>query len=236
MSSKLTSIILAAGKSNRFGGKIPKTFLSFYGRPLFYYSLYSFNQVDEVDSIYLVVSKEMLEEAQLYKKKYFKNINKFKDIIVGGDERMHSVFNALNSIRKDTEYVALHDAARPFIKPELIRTIFYEAVKRDAAVCGIPVIDTIKMLNHNVFIETHLKREELIAIQTPQIFNYNKLYDNYKNAIAKDVVYTDDTEIFALSGDKISIVKGDKDLFKITYKDDIKIAKSIYQRIKNIWK
>ncbi|HOV13299.1 MAG TPA: 2-C-methyl-D-erythritol 4-phosphate cytidylyltransferase [Spirochaetota bacterium] len=235
MKKKLTAVILAAGKGSRFGGKTPKTFLTLNGKPIFYYSIYSFYKIEEVDSIYLVVSNDMLEYSKILQKKYLNKIEKFQGIITGGKERSDSVFNALKSLSSNTEYIALHDAARPFIKPKLIIDIFNEALKVGGASCGMPPIDTIKSLDKDRIIDKHLKRDSLIAIQTPQIFKYDLLFEAYKNAINNNNIFTDDTEVFALSGNKISIINGDKDLIKITYKEDLNTALKIYKGIKYLW-
>ncbi|HPO49016.1 MAG TPA: 2-C-methyl-D-erythritol 4-phosphate cytidylyltransferase, partial [Spirochaetota bacterium] len=115
MREKLIAVVLAAGKGSRFGGSKPKTFLKLYGKPVFWYSVQAFSQADAVDEIYLVVSEEMGQVALRMKSKYFKDIKKFKKIIIGGKERMDSVYNALCEIENSSEnaYVALHDAARP---------------------------------------------------------------------------------------------------------------------------
>jgi 2-C-methyl-D-erythritol 4-phosphate cytidylyltransferase len=238
MKEKLTAVILAAGSGERFGSKLPKAFIKISGKPMFWYSTYAFNSLEAVDNIYVVVSPEKLEFVKKTQLKYLKNILKFKGFITGGKSRQDSVYNALKiiSVEDGIEYVAIHDAARPFIKPNVIFDIFKEAVKVGGAAPGISVVDTIKQVNENDFISKHLKREDIVAIQTPQIFKFDKISKAYQIARKKNLCFTDDTEVFTLVDKKIMVVSGDNDLIKMTYKDDIKIAKEIIKRNKKIWK
>jgi 2-C-methyl-D-erythritol 4-phosphate cytidylyltransferase len=238
MKEKLTVIVLAAGAGSRFDSEMPKVFTNIGNKPMCWYSIHSFQKCDFVDNIYVVVSPERLEYAKTIQKKHFKNISKFKSFITGGKARQDSVYNALKIIQAEgrCEFASIHDAARPFIKPQLIYDIFKQAVKTGAATCGIPVVDTIKMINDNEIITGHLNRNDLVAIQTPQIFNYEKLLKAYLSARKKSLIFTDDTEAYSHIDRKISVVPGDKDLIKITYKDDIRIASEILKKNKNIWK
>nr|HPO49977.1 2-C-methyl-D-erythritol 4-phosphate cytidylyltransferase [Spirochaetota bacterium] len=103
------------------------------------------------------------------------------------------------------------------------------------ASCGIPVVDTIKIVEDNGKIASHLKRSDLTAIQTPQIFNIKDLVTAYKKTKEENLFFTDDTEVFSLIGKDVFIVKGDKDLIKITYKEDLKTAKEILKRNGKKW-
>ncbi|OHD20933.1 MAG: 2-C-methyl-D-erythritol 4-phosphate cytidylyltransferase [Spirochaetes bacterium GWD1_27_9] len=238
MKEKLTVVILGAGSGTRFGSNLPKIFVKINGKPLLWYSLYSFQNVEEVENIYVVVSPDRLEYARTLQKKFFKKITKFRGFITGGKTRFDSVLNALKIIQMEEEcnFVAIHDAARPFIKPELINKIFTEAIKVGASSCGISVVDTIKSLDEKGFIHSHLKREHLVSIQTPQIFNFQKLIKSYQIAKKKEIAFTDDTEVYSLVDKKISIIEGDNDLTKITYKEDLKTAKEILKRNRNLWR
>lgn len=237
MKENLTAIILSAGKGKRFLSDIPKTFLKLDGKPLFWYSLYSFSLVDAVDNIYMVVSEEMLPYAREMEKRYLKDMKKFRGFITGGNERFDSVYNALQFVSKTKpQFIALHDAARPFIKKELINTIFNKAKEFGAASCGISVVDTIKVIDDTDVIKNHLKRDNIIAIQTPQIFRFDKLLNNYSSVKNTNRSFTDDTEVYGINGDNVFIVCGDKDLQKITYKEDLITAKEILKRNKKLWR
>jgi 2-C-methyl-D-erythritol 4-phosphate cytidylyltransferase len=237
MNKTLSVVIVAAGASTRISGKTPKPFIKINNKPILWYSAFLFNKLDFVKEIYIVISKKNLIDAKRIQKKYLKNINKFKNFIIGGKERSDSVYNALQYIytKNKPDYIAIHDAARPLIRTELTQSIFNEAIKYEAAAPGIPITDTIKECN-NSFISSHLNRKNLIAIQTPQIFNFNKLINSYNKYYNKNMKITDDTEIYSKKNKNVKIVEGDINLFKITYKRDIKIAKKIIKKHKKLWK
>jgi 2-C-methyl-D-erythritol 4-phosphate cytidylyltransferase len=238
MNKNLDVIIASAGISRRLNLKTPKPFIKINNKPVLWYSLYSFQKIDNVKNIYVVIAPDMSDFAEKIKMKYFRKFTKFKSFIIGGENRINSVFNALDHINSNdpAEYIAIHDAARPFITEEMILRIYEQASLYGAASCGIPVVDTVKECSGDKFIRLHLKREDLIAIQTPQIFKYKKLFSAYKKVINKNKVYTDDTEIYGLYNKKIKIIEGSPDLLKITFKNDLKTAKIILRNNKKLWK
>lgn len=237
MNKNLFVVIAAAGASTRITSKIPKPFIIINNKPMLWYSIFSFDKLDFVKGIFVVISEKDLEYSKKFEKKYLKKIYKFKSFIIGGKERSDSVYNALQYINKknNPDFIAIHDAARPIIKQDLICKIFNEAVKYGSAAPGIQVIDTIKKINNDYFISSHLNREDLIAIQTPQIFNFNNLLKSYNIYYKKKINVTDDTEIYSNGHKNIKIVKGDLNLFKITFNRDIKTAKKILRENKKQW-
>ena len=237
MNKNLTVLILAAGTSSRLKNDIPKPFIKIKNKPILWYSLYSFQKLPFVKKIYIIISPNHMKMGKLFQQKYLGKIEKFAGFLEGGKERQNSVYNALKLIKHKIEcnYIAVHDAARPFIKPELIKNILNAAIKYKAAACGIPVTDTIKICDKNKIIVSHPIRNDLIAIQTPQIFLFTKLWNAYKKTANNNTNFTDDTEIYGKHYDEIKIINGDKDLFKITFKEDLIIAKSILKKYKNTW-
>ncbi len=235
MHEKLTAIILAAGASKRFNNKIEKPFIKLNNKPLLWYSLYSFEKCPAVNEIYIVASKNRIELMNLMLKKYFSSFKKLKGIIAGGERRQDSVLNALLNIKK-CNYIAIHDSARPFIKVNIIHKLFVEAYKYKACAPGISPVDTIKKINRKGFLSEHLIRNSLIAIQTPQVFKFDRILNAYKKSIRLKKEFTDDTEIYSLLYDRVKIIEGDKDLIKVTFNEDLKTAKLILRNNKGLWK
>lgn len=235
---KLHVIIMAAGSGARLKSETPKAFYPINKKPLLYYSLAAFNRVDFIESIYIVIAPGMKKYATKVMGKSVKKIAKFAGYIKGGKERQDSVQNALRylSNHDSCEYLAIHDAARPFITKKVITETWKACLEFGAAAPGIPVVDTIKSCNDAMIIDTHLKRRELIAIQTPQIFNFDQLYKAYEKISRESIIVTDDTEAFDLLYNGVKITGGDENLFKITYKDDIKKAKLYIKEHKKLWK
>ena len=223
---KLDVILLSGGSGSRFGGSVPKTFIEVKGRTLILYPLLAFASMPFVHQIVLVVGQgcplELIENEPV-----MNNVT----IVQGGETRTDSVRNGLEALSRIAdcgEYIAVHDGARPFVPAEVIQNVLTAAVRHGIAAPGIPVTDTIKRLNPNNIVSEHLRRDELTAIQTPQIFRRDiieHLYHHHsKNAV------TDDTELAALTGHQTKIVPGSRDMFKVTYPEDIILAERVAER------
>lgn len=151
-------------------------------------------------------------------KKYFENLKKIKNIVVGGEERKDSVINGLECfLTSNINKVLIHDGARPIVKSELINKIVY---KIDDKKCIVPVItanETIKFIK-NKKIKT-LNRDSLYITQTPQGFPFPKIYYLYKKYENKKLF--DDSMVFELENEEIELINGDFSNIKVTYNNDI---------------
>jgi 2-C-methyl-D-erythritol 4-phosphate cytidylyltransferase/2-C-methyl-D-erythritol 4-phosphate cytidylyltransferase/2-C-methyl-D-erythritol 2,4-cyclodiphosphate synthase len=96
------------------------------------------------------------------------------------------------------------------------------AIQYGASVPGLTPTDTQKQINSEGFIEKHLERKSLVAVQTPQGFEFNKLYEAHKKSILENVEYTDDTEIWGKYCGAVKVIEGDSNNIKITYPADLK--------------
>ena len=153
-------------------------------------------------------------------KAHIKKLN-IKDIkiIIGGNTRAESAYNALNSIKSNNiKNVIVHDAARPNFSLKLLDRLCKEVKSNDCVIPAIQTTDSIKQKSSNII--TNLKRENIYLIQTPQAFNYKKLY---KLQNEKSIEITDDANLFVRAGKKIKIIKGEFSNNKITVNSDIKI-------------
>ena len=205
-------ILLAGGESKRFNSKIPKPYTFYKGKPLLLHSLDKIKDFNKFNKIILVINKKH--------KKYIKNLDvKNIKIVVGGNTRAESSFNALKSIkRSNCKNVLIHDAARPNFSLKLLKKLMDELKNND---CVIPVIqpnDSVKQKNSKIL--KNLKRENIYLIQTPQAFNYKKLYALQS---IKDDNVTDDSNLFVRAGKKIKMIKGEINNSKITINSDIKV-------------
>ena len=154
------------------------------------------------------------------------------NFVEGGNTRQKSVFNALKAIKSsgiNPDIVLIHDGARPFIKEDVIRNVTAGALEFGASVPGVTPIDTQKEIDENGFVVRHLIRKNLLAVQTPQGFNFAKLYEAHKNAEIdysdKNCMevreFTDDTEIWGKYYGLVKTVPGDINNIKITYPSDL---------------
>ena len=205
-------IILAGGESKRFNSNTPKPYHLYKGKPLLQHSIDKVKDYGKFNKIVLVINK---------KHKTYINKLKIKDvkIITGGKTRAESAYKALKSIRSfNVKNVMIHDAARPNFSLKLLDTLNKELQINDCVVPAIQTTDSIKLKSLNKV--TNLKRENVYLIQTPQAFNYKKLYQLQNN---KSIDVTDDANLFVKAGKKIKIINGEINNNKITRNSDIKI-------------
>ena len=146
--------------------------------------------------------------------------------IPGGDTRQKSVFNGLAALAETgIDTVLIHDGARPWVTPGLIRLVAEEARSRGAAAPVIPVVDTVKTLDSRGYIREHLVRERIGAIQTPQGFHYPAILEAHEKALKDHRVYTDDTEIYGLHIGEVFTVPGELTNRKITFPTDLEAVR-----------
>lgn len=227
---KTTAIVLAAGQGKRMGSDVAKQFLLLNGRPVLYYSLNNFEN-SIVDEIILVTGEGMQEycEKEIVKKY---NFHKVTQIVTGGKERYHSVACGLDAVSDDCDYVLIHDGARPFATPEIIKRGIDAVTEYKACVIGMPVKDTIKISDENGFGESTPNRNRVWQIQTPQIFDYKLIKDAYIKLLQEEiklkqdgVVITDDAMVAELFTDyKVKFVEGSYQNIKLTTPEDLGVA------------
>ena len=221
--AKYTAIVLSAGKGSRMGSSVHKQYLLLCGRPVIYYTLKAFEE-SPVDEIVLVTGegeeeycrKEIVEKYKLHK---------VTKIVKGGKERYHSVFQGLSAC-EHTDYVLIHDGARPFIEQEVIRHTMDEVQKKHACIAAVPVKDTIKKVDENGKVEDTPPRKSLYTVQTPQSFSYSLIYDSYQKMIAdgREDVTDDEMVVEAYGKVTVYVIDGSYRNFKITTPEDLEMA------------
>lgn len=227
----ITAIVLAAGKGNRMHSEIPKQYLNIGGKPVLYYSLKRFEE-SSVDDIILVTGEEeityckenIVDKYRLYK---------VKQIVAGGTERFWSVRNGLNAVTA-ADYVLIHDAARPCLTVDIIERSIVEVAKSGACTVGVPVKDTIKVVDeNNIGIDTP-SRASLWQVQTPQSFLYSDIVKAYQQLEdSNDTDITDDTMIIErFLGKKTKLILGDYCNIKITTPEDLSVAEIFLKKVK----
>jgi 2-C-methyl-D-erythritol 4-phosphate cytidylyltransferase len=221
------AILLAAGKSRRFSYKnIKKQFLRFKDKTLIEYVLDKFLKVRSIKQFLVVVPKENFKKTE-------KILSKYKDInlqmVIGGKERYNSVANAVKFLDKNIDYVLVHDVARPFVSVDLIKRCIEKIKNCDCLIPAINVSDTVKMINSNSEVIKTLDRENLVLVQTPQVFKTSvlkKIYsDEILNKWTKKKKITDDAQLAELEGYKVKVIEGEKQNFKITTREDLYFIK-----------
>ena len=215
---KYAAIVLAAGSGKRMNSQVHKQYLIIQDRPVLYYSLKAFED-SAVDEIVLVVGKG---EEEFCRKEIVDKygISKVKAIVEGGKERYHSVFEGLKQT-SDADYVLIHDGARPFVSEKIILDGIENAKKYGAAAPGVMPKDTIKVKDDFSFSKETLKRESLIAIQTPQVFKKDIIVKCHERVRENNVSVTDDTMVVEKYGYKVYLYDGDYINIKVTTPEDL---------------
>lgn len=188
---RYTAIVLAAGQGKRMGSSVHKQYLLLQGKPVLYYALKAFEE-SPVGEIILVVGSGEIDYCQKeIIEKY--GFQKIKCIVEGGRERYHSVFCGLCAVEQ-SDYVLIHDGARPFLNQEIIRKSMEAAKEYQAAVVGMTVKDTIKIADEKTFAKSTPKREHIWMIQTPQAFSYPLIYQAYRELLRVEQNHSSEQE------------------------------------------
>ena len=150
-------------------------------------------------------------------------ITKLTACTVGGATRQESVINGVKQISKEAQLVAVHDGARPLVKPEHIEKVIKDASVFGGATLGVPVKDTIKTVNDGLISDTP-PRKFLYITQTPQVFKRQLYFEGIDFALEHGLDFTDDCQLVEAIGGKVAMTTGDYTNIKITTPEDIKLA------------
>ncbi|WP_420547208.1 bifunctional 2-C-methyl-D-erythritol 4-phosphate cytidylyltransferase/2-C-methyl-D-erythritol 2,4-cyclodiphosphate synthase [Curvivirga sp.] len=214
---KKIALIVAAGRGYRAGGDIPKQYRLVAQKPLIRYAVEVFTHSAEIDDLYIVIhpNDESLYTDALNGLSY--------TAISGGSERQDSVRLGLKAISKkyaSDDLVFIHDAARPFLSEELIldcvQALNNNAV--DGVVPTLEIVDTVKQVDNQNFINQTVDRSVLRNVQTPQVFSLSKILDAHIKAEGQKL--TDDASVAEVAGLKIRCIPGDIGNFKVTRPED----------------
>lgn len=220
---RLSLIIPAAGSGVRLGMKTPKPFIELGGRTIIQHTIDKFIDIPELGQLLIVASAQNIDRVRGLLSNFDRSDVDIS-VVEGGDERQDSISNALKFVDTGCDLVAIHDAVRPFIEKNVVEECIRKAMKYGAAIPGIPVKDTVKVLNDEQFVESTPDRSFLWQIQTPQVFKRQILFDAYDKANNEGFTGTDDSSLVENLGVKVHVVKSSYDNFKITYPIDLKLA------------
>ena len=229
MKKHCAAIILAAGKESRTGMKEAKQFLEIGGLPVVAHSLTAFQKSPRIDEIILAVPKEQIAyvRREIVEKYGF---DKVTAVTAGGAQRYESVWNALQilSERAEEGYVFIHDGARPFVSGDIIERAFQAAEKWGASVVGMPVKDTIKLVDADGCIVDSPNRSGLWQAQTPQVFRQSLLTEAFCRQMEDDCsLITDDAMVVQRqTGVRAHMVEGSYENIKITTPEDLLVAEA----------
>ncbi len=203
-----------------------KLFTPLAGKPVLWYSLQAFSDCEEIDEILVVAKEESLSDVE--KLVQDESFSKVSNVIKGGTERHLSVWKGLEAVESaGSEFVAIHDGARPLTTAKLIRDCLAMAREHGAACCASPIPDTVKRATPDLVVSESVERNGLWGMQTPQIFASGLILQAYVSLIAKHEMVTDEVSAVQKLGKRIALLKNDDWNFKITFPKDIEMAEHV---------
>jgi 2-C-methyl-D-erythritol 4-phosphate cytidylyltransferase len=221
---KVFAIIPAGGKGKRGATETPKQYLRFHGKELIVYTLEVFQKNNLIDEIIISAEPAFFSLLKDIKKKF--QLTKISQIVEGGEERQHSVYNALKAIKADdNDLVAVHDAARPLLSENILTKAINTAKEKGNALVCLKARDTL--LKGDQIVKEYVDRTEIYYVQTPQIFKYDDLMTAMKKAYKKNFIGTDESMLIKNLGIDINIVEGSMLNFKVTTTTDIEMFEKL---------
>jgi len=226
MNSKISVLIPAAGQGKRMESSVKKPYLMLDDKPILSHTIDHFEQNSVIDEIFVIVDQSdfmVCREKALSPFRY----RKVGELVAGGETRQASVFNGLRSLSDDVDFVVVHDGVRPFINDKIIFECLEAAAECGAAVSAVPVKETIKVANKELFVDHTPQRDRLWQVQTPQVFRKSLIVEAHKKAIQDRINAPDDAALVENLGSPIKLVMGSYKNVKLTTPEDLRIAETL---------
>lgn len=241
------AIVLAAGRGKRMNSKVAKQYLLLRDKPVLYYALRQFEN-SFIDDVVLVTAKDEISycKEEIVEKYGF---TKVRNIVAGGQERYHSVYQGLLAAQEELckhaavcmeedFCVYIHDGARPFISEEILVRARESVLQYGSGVVGMPVKDTIKIADEEGFAVSTPKRSLVWQVQTPQCFlasvimpAYGKLMEQEEELSEQGVAITDDAMVVELlTEERVKLTEGSYENIKITTPEDLVVAEGFLDK------
>lgn len=236
MTPIIYGVIVAAGVGKRFGSDMPKQYTLIHGKTVLEHSVAAISAVKNLEKITLVISAEDNIAKTL-------NFATPVDFVIGGAERMHSVFHGVQAIWEDCAvenrnhiknqaWVLIHDSARPCVKSSDIEKLIMQVTQSEqgqqtGGIFAVPVRDTVKQsqnIDGQNFSQKTIDRNHLWLAQTPQLFPLEPLYHYLQQAIEQNIPFTDEASLFEHFGKMPILVEGSHSNVKLTFPEDLLFA------------
>jgi len=225
-------IIVAGGNGKRMKSPINKIFLKIDGKPIIYWTLKAFEQNKTINKIIISAKKEDIKKIRLLIKK--NNFKKIIGIVEANHSRQDSTFLVLKWLKtqlKDDDLIGVHNAVNPFVSELEIINVFEAAKKHGAALLAHPARDTVKITSGEGIVEKTPLRESCWYAQTPQVSSFSNLWSAFNKAQDENFSGTDDTQLLEKIGIKAKIIPCSNFNFKITFQEDLFVAKRILKML-----
>jgi 2-C-methyl-D-erythritol 4-phosphate cytidylyltransferase len=218
---RIALVIPAAGAGARMGTRTPKQFLRIGRRSILEVTLGQFQAPPLVHEIVIALPEPHLPRARRLLGRQRPSRRPAPGLVVGGATRQESVWRALQALAREADIVVVHDGVRPFITRDLVRRVVRAAVAHGAAICALPIAETVKRVRGEV-VEATLDRSELWAVQTPQAFRFPLLREAHEKARRDGFVGTDEAMLVERLGHPVRVVRGLESNIKVTTPADLR--------------
>ncbi|MBR5362175.1 MAG: 2-C-methyl-D-erythritol 4-phosphate cytidylyltransferase [Oscillospiraceae bacterium] len=219
------AILVCAGNATRMGG-IHKILHSLGDTTVLHQVLRSFCQCESIAGLVVICRKQDIDEFQRSIAEIEDELHQPVTVTAGGETRQQSVQNGVSALPFDAAYIAVHDGARPLIRPADIEHVIADARISGAATLGVPVKDTIKLVQDGIIKETP-ERALLWQTQTPQVFRLNLYRQAMQLAAEQGKDYTDDCQLMEALGVPVTMTEGAYSNIKLTTPDDFAVAEAL---------
>lgn len=214
---EISALLLAGGLSRRMGSACPKQFLPLKDKPIVLYSLEVLLQIEEIKEVIVVCAPQYHALFDRYAVRF----------ALPGRERQDSVYNGLCAASPSSEWILVHDAARPFITQQCVRSLFEPGLSCGVSALAVPAKNTLKIVNDKQYVGSTLDRSKIWEMQTPQLLNKEVMRRAFA-AIQKDkVAVTDDVSLAEHMNCQVKLVTGSYNNIKITTQEDLLFAQWI---------
>ena len=212
------AIIVAAGAGERLGAGLPKALVHLGGQPIVARAAAAFVAASSVEQIVVVAPPRFTEELRTH-------VPPDVSVVSGGATRQESVTAGLDTLGADVRVVAIHDAARPLVTPELIdRTVAALRPPWDAVAPALAIVDTLKAVDNRRAVLRTVDRTGVWAVQTPQVSSRATLERVHARVVSGFGAATDDLSLIERAGGRVLLIDGDPANFKITHPEDLVLA------------
>lgn len=226
MNSKISVLIPAAGQGKRMETSMKKPYLMLLDKPILSHTIERFEQNSVIDEIFIIVDES---DFTICNKRVIApfRFRKVRGLVAGGETRQVSVYNGIRTLSEDVDFVIVHDGVRPFLNDEIIFKCIEAAAEFGASVSAVPVKETIKVANDDLFIDHTPERDHLWRVQTPQVFRKSILLEAHDKAIEDGISAPDDATLIEKLGVPVKLVMGSYRNLKLTTPEDLKIAETL---------
>ena len=234
------AIICAGGNGERMKTKENKIFLQVSGKPVIYFTLKALSNYDKIDAIYITVGEEYIHRLENIISLY--DIKKVRSIEKAYETRQESTYHVIEKLKGKNiardSYLLIHNAVNPFVKHSELDRCLDAAMKYGASLLGFQAVDTVKIIDENCIIDHTPDRNRVWIARTPQILRFDIAVKAFENAFDAGFIATDDTTLVEAIHGEVKFVECSRENFKITYFQDMVLAKRIYSKRmkeKSVW-